>query len=1234
MADPKARLSGVKIDPAWLETVKRRALEEGLARAPQISPPPRLLVPIDVQALYVPEGSEESFARLPFALAGRDGEPPPAMPKPFAEGERREPGVHLRWALPDALLRGRLENPDGGNRLALPALPDRWAVLRILAPKGAARPAIDGWVLDAAGARAVPLEAWPAGAEGAPQEGRTVPPGELNGSAGGSPAWTAVYDATRNRFAFHDPLDGLQELEQKSGAVANAALYVVAGWHSDEAADPLAAGDPPAPLAERLGELGWRLAGHGKGARSLGGPHLTLLQGEIHGVPVRGEAATDQRPDPTAIELALGSHENDLIATLAGLKTAEDPAARRKLERLLSAFTGQLLSRLDSPDGLVEIEEQEHGMAFASRPGGQGPLERLRAAGEAAPLPAGQTARSLAAKPSDADGAPKPRSRARREERVAGQQSLTGDVAFSPLVHSRAELFPLLAEPPAVATEMLAAAEGRNPRPEYSDEPREQRRPAPRFHHPIEPQVAVRGPKRSLIAHGDGRFWEDGKLVCRWPSQTAERVGDAVDGSELIPELAGEGLPEEVLAVARDALVKDSFLIEWLAAAAASRVEKAKSSAVQGAVRKLLLAETAMRVSAAGVFDGGIGRGALGAAGEERLAALVAHEQVQPFSRVDGAEVDPVGLTIWSQPWIPLFLEWEVEAAVEDRFEDWPLGPIDLEPVERRGAGKRRKIAGRSLLGSGPAKTLKASLDAWAEAEQERDRAGDGEADEETERLLASLGETSRDLDVVAAGLDTLHDELLGLPVEDYGVLKPRAGAKLGKPAPVAAPQLTIAGELKLTRARLVDAFGRTLELPVDETRTPARSAIEGRPGALRVRPRLLRPARWMLRFADPADPSAASREATLDQVEPARTVNPVAGFLLPDHIDEALEAFDTAGRPLGQLMHEPFGGGVMWEIAPGRAGPPDAPPGHDLAEATRIVGEVAAGLLAADARARDGKPAGEEEDSALTALLRAIDTTLWSIDSFASFGNEHIAGLVGRPVAVTRALLRLELDDDLDELDLSGAKRRALRERAYAELAEKSFPVRLGELTRADDGLLGFFVDDDYGRMRVVDKAVRDGALESGRFRGHFGAYGETPRVPPTRPIDHPYLEAEDELRLKPGETLRLTLLMHPMGKCHLTSGVLPRKSVQLARDWVNPGLAAISPSVRVGPVLIEPGEVRLPKVSSLPEDQLWTRRDSPATWKDDPIVAATQAALLPKQPAAIEEGYIRVAPQNGAQP
>ena len=56
----------------------------------------------------------------------------------------------------------------------------------------------------------------------------------------------------------------------------------------------------------------------------------------------------------------------------------------------------------------------------------------------------------------------------------------------------------------------------------------------------------------------------------------------------------------------------------------------------------------------------------------------------------------------------------------------------------------------------------------------------------------------------------------------------------------------------------------------------------------------------------------------------------------------------------------------------------------------------------------------------------------------------------------------------------------------------------------------------------------------------------------------------------------------MLPIGRVHLTSGVLPRKDLALSDDWVTPGLRRLIPSVRVGPVLVDPAEIRFPLVDA----------------------------------------------------
>ena len=104
------------------------------------------------------------------------------------------------------------------------------------------------------------------------------------------------------------------------------------------------------------------------------------------------------------------------------------------------------------------------------------------------------------------------------------------------------------------------------------------------------------------------------------------------------------------------------------------------------------------------------------------------------------------------------------------------------------------------------------------------------------------------------------------------------------------------------------------------------------------------------------------------------------------------------------------------------------------------------------------------------------------------------------------------------------------------------------------------------------------------------------------------------------------MTLLVVPGGAIHLTSGINPRKDISLLRSWISGPLGRIAPSFRVGPVLVDPETIRMPRVSSFDPEQVFTRRTGPETWRDDPIVAASQQALLPEAPAEAQEGYLRV--------
>jgi len=1307
---------------------------------------PRVLVPVDVQALAAPPGGDVAGVPLPGPLTPGVPSEVEAVdgPEPFADPSPRPAGVHLHWAMPDALLRGRLRDPRGepGGGLGLAALPDRWAVLRLLAPAGAAvgtappdTPVhVRGWLLDATTGAVRDLAAGP-DSEPLPGTGtgRLVPPAELTGTAGGTLTWTAGYDSAFARFGWHDPLDDLAADKELGGALpggpeGGAASYLVLGWWSRPDLDPLDGVRTEGGLAERAAELGWRIvpgggrehlvaagrqsrtAGLGvpvstrfdpasgsafgsqarRGPAAAGSPAAgklgsavaggvligsgavafateasqvvtgslvaaeasTLLHGAVIGVPVDGrEPAVDLRPDPAGVAVVLGEHTDDLVAALlAGGTTGTGDSAgaeqRRAVERLLSAFTGRLLDRLGSADGLVDIDEYEHARGFAGQDSGDPPVtDRVLVRGEQIPPRPPRPAAGGATLEFRADlfgtaptaygflteePATATVSRAERLRAAAAQAALPGT--------SRAVT---LLGPPVPADEGGAAVTvppGAKPPDERTVE-----HPAPPRHIPVDPVIALAGAGRSLRHGGDGRGSPDGRLRCRRGSQVAQDYAGLLRGADLLPGLGSGALPDEALALAREVLLLSPHLAGWLAGRST-----ADGGPARGAATGRIAAELALRYDATGAYTaaaglrvaGGEGTASSGgfcALGDRGATRAAVQEALRRHSLLDGVEPDLVGITAWAQPWVPMWLEWEVAVGVVGDLTGWRLGAVDLEPADPGGAPPpapaSRTVANRVPLTTAPGDTLAGAIARWLVEETARDVNEQGEADPDTQRRLADLGARAEALDLVGAALAGVRDALLGLPVS---ALRPRrADGTVTRPSPSRAPDLLAAGALTLRRVRLVDGFGRTLDLPVDTAAVPSRLQVPGQPASLARPPRFTAPSRVRLRLVDAASVQAGgAADARVDEVEPAHQVSPVCGFLLPDHVDESVEFFAAGGGPPGELLVQPVGGGVVWEAAPGRPLPADAPPGAGLDPPARPLGWLAAGLVAADAAARSGRPAGAEggpPESALSAFLRAVDTTLWTCDPLAGAGTPALGGIVGRPIAVVRAVLLLDVADDLADdpagLELTGAQREE-RAAAYRELAAVQVPVRLGEVTRADDGLLGWFADDDYTAVHVVDRAVRELAREAGRQRGHLAPWGTTPQVPAADPITHPYVSADDVLRLRPGVPRLVTLLMLPGLAAHWTAGVTPRQAVRLSRAWFGPVLDRLLPSVRVGPVLVDPGQVRLPPVAALGERQVLTYRNGPLSWRDDPILAATQSALLPDSAAVLREGWVRVDP------
>lgn len=166
-----------------------------------------------------------------------------------------------------------------------------------------------------------------------------------------------------------------------------------------------------------------------------------------------------------------------------------------------------------------------------------------------------------------------------------------------------------------------------------------------------------------------------------------------------------------------------------------------------------------------------------------------------------------------------------------------------------------------------------------------------------------------------------------------------------------------------------------------------------------KLEPRIVTPARLDFSFVDGS--GGANDKIDIDLLaEP----EPVCGWLLPNHVDGGVSVYDAGGGILGELVlstipDEPIE--VIWYTA-------GAISSMTLAalSSTEISNPYLLGILKGL-----GERLGDSVGEAFQNLLQAIDETLWTIDDSSSQSDQHMALLLGRPLAVVRSRLKFTLN-------------------------------------------------------------------------------------------------------------------------------------------------------------------------------------------------------------------------------
>ncbi|WKU48693.1 discoidin domain-containing protein [Streptomyces sp. VNUA116] len=1125
-----------------------------------------LIVPVEVHALLVTRAVDEhdSFRRWTprypwtFSEEFRSNAEPPIDSSEGSPGE----GIHLQWQLPEVLATGAIDPVTGVS--TFPLVPNRWLVVRYAEVRGEMKAAgflvhsdylerADGGPEESAFTPFVD----PASPKEAPRAdyiGRVHPltdgpwqepakrPLFLTALGSGLPAFAAFAPYHEDVFLFHDTLADLKANDSYPPPCT--VSYCVIGWYSDDGEDILRRARDiegllppdadPESTADVLKALGW--------AAPDGMPETvtrTRYVGTALGIPWDREGGHHEsdRPADRDIKVAVGHSTADAVAALAAHQTR----STRTGDLVRALFHGNP-DNLDDPDWQVSLDEITRRSWFRGHDGGATWQVANRPSDQAdtQPPPPAQPAwiDTLNRDQDDYDRATHRLSAAQwrlwtlwwlrhlpEKRRPLGydfdETVWDGEIeaAATKVAECRAELGRLSDKVPHGRTpeEIQAAIDRYAQDKQLPGELELKRSPRQSYYRPADPVLALSGKGTTQPLGRD----EDDPLPCRLPSRllTHVKINDA-----LVPVPASPLLP-------------------------------GNTPQIPGVIRPVI-AEFALLDQAVRTPE------ASGATGPTALNAVVA----DPAAHTQGPWPEYTG--VWRQPWLPLYLQWQIKHCAtpyQSKGSDTPNWEFDGDRYRWKGSGAasgdgdggRRWTAfgGRSFLTPSTRYVLR---------EQARRLAQ--HAPPQLAGQLRAMRTELEGIDVLSQSLDGLHDwlvqqdgaaqavtdhSILALAGETHHVPDGAEGYGAQRFQPVRA------GQFHFIELVVIDRFGRVCSLvepdqtdPIQfppvraDSVLPDHDLFPDPPGPQRfiqLPPRLVQPARVRLDTVPlRTDQPPAEAAESSDVAHRPGAEAPVAGWLLANHLDQTLLAYGPDGEPLGELRVVRDADNIRttaWNALP--HAPFRHPRDSDFAAAYPHLAAFALGLLGHGPEAFD-------------ALAKTIDSTLDHILEPSPDEDRSPARLIGRPVALIRTRLNLDLmGDPLTDPSWNHAP---------SDPPEESYPdhrwtVRLGDPDRLSDGLIGYFAADDhdqrtrYDRLHAVDP--------DGPTNAYVTAIGKgTHLTLPARPADRP-------------ATHHLTLLACPHTAVHATTDILPVAEVAVDADTTHRALARIRASFRLNPLL-----------------------------------------------------------------
>ncbi len=1108
--------------------------------APRSTPPANLLVPMQVDAWVVNTAvtlptDTQGFQRwqLKYSrLANFQTVDPSSALSRFSESKPKE-GVYLSWTLPTALRHGHRKTQ--GDPIKFPLVPNRWLVVRYSGPEDTRTSA--AWILesdtpDDKGTTFPSPAHPPPSADNPPYSighvtqivsdskkvNSWIEPGKqtpfLTAVANNDITFSMFQPYNANIFSLYIPVDTTQKTTSS---------YFVSGWYSDSQFDPLAQGDK---VLDIMKEYQWTVSD------SKQTPQQMLCHGMVCGIPWVWD---ENSPPPSSTKegqknivdqirdskIAVG---NTVLEALVALIEKEDPSHSFIPPDLLKALTSGLLDKLEECDGEEQNAQKTHQAAFGSKPGGSiWSKTKEDAKKDGSP----KALAELKSDPTPTDTLNSLQISVENDQRHLNALQWQLYATWHKLGYLAADddsdAYDLGTQQTKLVTQIniLQTQIKANSDKIAAESSKLEAHAKPHFWAPSDPVILISGIESPWPEQPQA------KLPCRYSNEILTTVFTDTSRQHIFADintLRAHLPPLDVAFLPGDSqgLLDEFSLWDWV---------KSKDT------------KNTIDINNSSYFQG----------------------------------VTPAyGLNSWIQPWYPLFIKWEM-TWYPLSFDKWqfsggkdPGCNYDLSASVDTTTSKRFEGLGvltphanfafkgqlKRLLTQSPdvsPETLNKWLDGidnWPLLAHSLS----GFNEKIVLRDPVSHRTPADEMIDTHSVLDLIGEQHHSVP--DPGPVPDPDSSTL----PESSFQLLRQGQFHFSLVSVISRFGQNIDFIREETKdTP----ILRSPGLklnhlindpkspdkvlaqawIQLPPRIIQAARLRSEWL-PAKLGA-------DKILRSGTeTSPVCGWLLPNYLDSALQVYDPPGMCMGEVRRvedevedekDSTKWVCLWETSPDS--------GYtDLASIHKQypqLGEMVQTLISLPIAAYD----------ALFEVFDLAFTTKTSVDSQAS---RFKAAFMGRPLALVNVSWQFELEQP-SYLDPSWGVVDGIK------LEDYSFPIKLGNTNLNQDGLIGYFPQNDFPKSDF-SQFLSDHVNDSEVFKNTNYIQQLTGGTPDTN----------KHFKLQPVFTADAmvanfvtTLLIDPLASVHAYTDILPVHAIQLPAKFYTEALSQMTITFRMGPLL-----------------------------------------------------------------